>query len=253
MEGQGPGELSQRPSQAEREARARLTECFHRQPLPDDEVLSNLGLFLPRQTLMRMLYLQELYLAMLPTPGVIMEFGVRWGQSLAVLTALRGIHEPYNYTRTLVGFDTFSGFRSVHARDGADPAVAVGNYAVTAGYADYLREVLALHEQACPLPHIVKHELVVGDVRETLPDYLARRPETLVALAIFDLDLYEPTKACLDAIRPHLTRGSVLAFDELASPTFPGETVALRETLGLEQYRLVRSRYGTYQAYLVMD
>jgi hypothetical protein len=39
------------------------------------------------------------------------------------------------------------------------------------------------------------------------------------ALAYFDLDLYEPTRAVLEQIRPYLTKGSIVAFDEFAHAT----------------------------------
>lgn len=70
--------------------------------------------------------------------------------------------------------------------------------------------------------------LVKGDVCETVPRFLEERPETIIALAYFDLDLYEPTKATLDAIRPHLADGAVVAFDEYGFAGWPGETPARR-------------------------
>ena len=36
-----------------------------------------------------------------------MEFGVEWGSTLSLLIKLRSIHEPYNYSRKIIGFDTF--------------------------------------------------------------------------------------------------------------------------------------------------
>ncbi len=36
--------------------------------------------------------------------------------------------------------------------------------------------------------------------------------------------MYQPTKELLEAIRPRLTKGGILAFDELAHPKWPGET-----------------------------
>ncbi len=77
-------------------------------------------------------------------------------------------------------------------------------------------------------PHIRRTLIVQGDVRETLPRYLDQNPQTVIALAYFDLDLYEPTRDTLEAIRPYLTKGSVLAFDELAHAKWPGETAAPR-------------------------
>jgi hypothetical protein len=120
------------------------------------------------------------------------------------------------------------------------------------GYEDYLHDVLAYHEQESPLAHLEKFELIKGDATETLPRYLAECPETLVALAYFDFDLYEPTKVCLEAIRPHLVRGSVLGFDQLGSRNFPGETLAVRDALGLEGLLLRRSPYAAQASYVVV-
>jgi hypothetical protein len=90
-------------------------------------------------------------------------------------------------------------------------------------------------------------------VVETVGQYLETNPQTVIALAYFDLALYEPTRRCLEAIRPHLARGSVIAMDELNSPDFPGETVAFREVIGLDRYRLVRSRFLPDRTYVVID
>ena len=37
----------------------------------------------------------------------------------------------------------------------------------------------------------------------------------------------------LELIKPRLTKGTVLGFDELNDPDSPGETLAVMETLGL--------------------
>ncbi len=78
--------------------------------IPDGELLQNLGLFLTRQNLRRLLFIKHLYEQVVEILGDIMEFGVRWGQNLAAFAVLRGILEPYNHSRRLVGFDTFEGF-----------------------------------------------------------------------------------------------------------------------------------------------
>jgi hypothetical protein len=70
-----------------------------------------------------------------------MEFGVRWGQNLALMHALRGIYEPFNYNRKIIGFDTFGGFPSVDAKDGE--RVKAGDYGVTENYQEYLTQILA--------------------------------------------------------------------------------------------------------------
>ena len=75
-------------SQSEKDLQLRFVEMLKRAPLPDDELLPNLGLFLSSKSLSRILFFYEIYQKILGTHGVVMEFGVRWGQTLSLLAAL---------------------------------------------------------------------------------------------------------------------------------------------------------------------
>ncbi|MCX4967038.1 class I SAM-dependent methyltransferase [Streptomyces sp. NBC_00654] len=225
-------------SDQERTARVSLTELMLGSPIPSDYLLDSLSLYMRRHQLVDMLSMDALYRMSMKVPGVVMEFGVFHGRHLATFTALRNIYEPYNSTRRIIGFDTFTGFPDLADLDRVSPSASLGRFATPSGYADHLRDVLDAHESLDPLAHIQRTMVVEGDVRETLPTYLSENPQTVVALAYFDLDIYEPTRAALDAIRPYLTNGSILAFDEIAHPKWPGETAALRETLGDEGMEL---------------
>ncbi len=240
-------------SSQELENRRGLYKCFEECPIPQNELFTNLGLFLNRQSLSRILFLHEMYRRVLPVHGIVMEFGTRWGQNLALFSSFRGMYEPFNYTRTIVGFDTFEGFKAISAHDKQSSGVVVGGYGVSENYEAYLERILSYHEQESPLSHIRKYELVKGDVAVTVPKYLKENPQTVIALAYFDLDLYEPTKQCLEAIRDYVTRGTVLGFDELNDPAFPGETVAFREILGLRNYRIERSPLTPSAACVVVE
>jgi len=112
---------------------------------------------------------------------------------------------------------------------------------------------LSLGDGLNPIPHLKKFELVKGDAMQTIPDYLHRHPETIVSLAIFDFDIYKPTKAALQAIKPHLMKGSVLVFDELCDDIFPGETLALAEVLGLNNVRVQRMPMTARISYLEVE
>jgi hypothetical protein len=218
-------------------------------PIPNDEILSNLGLYINRQTLSRILFMNDLYKRIVNIHGVVMEFGVRWGQNLSLFSSFRGMYEPYNYNRKIIGFDTFEGFPNVDEKDGE--RVSKGDYSVTNGYQDYLDAVLQYHQSESPIPHKKKYELVRGDATVTIHEYLARHPETIVSLAYFDFDIYKPTKVCLEAIKPHLTKGSILAFDELNFESFPGETIALREVLSINNYTICRDPFNPLCSYIV--
>ena len=64
-------------------------------------------------------------------------------------------------------------------------------------------------------------------------NYLEKATETIVSFAFFDMDIYKPTKKCLSLIKPHLTKGSILAFDELNCDMARGVTPALKEVFEL--------------------
>jgi hypothetical protein len=232
----------------EKQRRLDFLKYLKNTPIPDAELLSNLGLFLNRQTLSHILFLHDLYLKIINVHGVIIEFGVRWGRNLALFNGFRGIYEPYNYNRRIIGFDTFSGFPSIHEKDGNN--IKAGDYALSENYEVILEDILTYHESESPIAHIKKFELIKGDAVQTFEDYLKSHPETIIALAYFDFDIYEPTKRCLELIQDRMTRGTILAFDELNFAALPGETVALKEVLGLREFAIQRSPLSPLGSYI---
>ncbi len=240
-------------SDAEMGRREGLIDMMKRAPIPPQELLSNLPLFLPNKEFARLLFVHEMYRMMLPVHGSIMEFGVRWGCNQSLFSAFRAIYEPYNFNRRVIGFDTFQGFPSVAKEDGSEDYVEVGAYAVTEGYEKFLEQLLRTRlSEGNKLPD-ESNELIKGDASVTVPEYLRMHQETVIALAYFDFDLYKPTKDCLTAIRPYLTKGSIVVFDELNFPGFPGETQALREVIGLDKYALRHTVYSSSRAYMVIE
>jgi hypothetical protein len=218
-------------------------------PIPDAEILGNLALFLNRSSLSQVLFLEYLYREILPIHGVILEFGVRWGRNLATLITLRTLLEPYNFCRQIVGFDAFEGFPSVSDVDGKDPVIAPKSLCVSRGYEDYLNALLESHEALGVRSHVKRFELCKGDAAATVPGYFSDHPESVVALAYFDFDLYTPTLKCLEIITPFLTKGSIIAFDEACHPAFPRETVALHEAGILQCCSLQRLTYSGFGCY----
>jgi len=237
----------------EKEYFRQFTHELHESPIPSDEILHNLGLFLTSKSLSRILFFYEIYQLIVQTHGVVVEFGVRWGQTLSILSALRGILEPFNRHRKIIGFDTFDGFRGLGAQDGTRSQCRDGSFSVSEGYETALERILTLQERTNPMSHITRHTLIKGDARETVPAYFREHPETAVSLAIFDFDIYEPTKVALEALRPHLFKGSVLVFDELSDEIFPGETLAVNEVLGLRNLRLRRFPMTARVSYCVVE
>ena len=223
-------------------------------PIPDHELAENISLFYSPRILKRVLYFDELYRRILPVHGVVMQFGVRWGRDIAVLDCLRHIYEPFNISRNIIGFDTFEGFQNVHAKDGRHWLIHEGALGTAANYLDFLQSVTDCRRSFDALPQLEHCELVQGDAGAELERWLERHPEAIVALAHFDMDIYAPTKRCLELLRDRCTKGSILAFDELNSVVCPGETVALREVHGLSRYAIQRSPSHSGQgSFIVID
>jgi hypothetical protein len=218
--------------------------------IPQNELLLNLGLFIDQRLMSRLLFLNFLYQKILSVQGTIMDVGCRWGQNSVVLQTLRSIYEPYNYQRKIIAFDTFNGFQGVCEKDG--PLFNNFDAATTDQYEQKLNAIMSAHEQSHPLAHISKYEIVKGDVRLTMAEYIKQHPETIVSLAFFDLDLYEPTKVALEALKPRLTKGSILVFDELNYEHCPGETLAVIESLDIQNFAIQRFEHCSRVSYIVL-
>ncbi len=121
--------------------------------------------------------------------GMVLEFGVASGRTLRILTeCLPG--------RGVAGIDTFTGLPE-HWRSG----FPIG----------------AFSQQSPPV--VCGAELVVGLFAETLPEFLAARPDP-VALLHLNADLYSSTRTVLDLVGDRLVPGSIVLFDEYFN--YPG-------------------------------
>lgn len=240
-------------SSSEKDLQKQFVSLLKDNPLPDDELLPNLGLFLSSKALSRILFFHEIYRQILDTHGVIMEFGVRWGQTLSLLSALRGIYEPFNRHRKIIGFDTFAGFKGLAKEDGSNSKCSDGSFSVAEGYEEYLSSILGTQEGLNPMNHLKRYELIKGDAMETIPNYFKEHPETVVSLAILDFDIYKPTKAALEWVKNRMPKGSILVFDELCDDIFPGETIAVDEVFGLANLRVKRLPITARVSYAVIE
>lgn len=250
---EGDYKQQNRASEEQNAARKILHDLFDKTPLPKADLLVNFSLYTRASVLARTFFLNEIYELIVGIPGCVMEFGTWWGQSIITFESLRAIHEPYNHARRIIGFDTFAGYPEVGDNDRPSNTIKSGGYSTSAGYREHLEALLAYHESENVMSQIKKHELIEGDVIETVPHYLAEHQETIVALAFFDMALYKPTKACLEAIRPRLVRGSVLAFDEINAPEYPGETVAMAEIMGMTSHEIYRSKFLPDRSYMIIQ
>ena len=240
-------------SASEEQGREGLLDLLKNNPIPEEQLLSNIQLFIDSKNLSRILFMNELYKMAIDVQGVVMEFGTRWGPNAAQFAALTSIYEPFKRHKKIIAFDTFEGFPSVEKEDGNSDLMVPGQLALPDNYEEFLEKVMHLQESVNPLNHIKKFEVIKGDAITKLADYLQDHPETIVSLAYFDFDIYKPTKDCLDLIAERVTKGTVIGFDELNDPDSPGETTALMESFGLRNISLKRYRYASRVSYFIVE
>ncbi|WP_219884744.1 TylF/MycF family methyltransferase [Merismopedia glauca] len=209
--------------------------------------------FVSRRTLAKFLVRYEIFKKIIEVNGSIIECGVMNGAGIFTYAHLSSIFEPVNHTRKIVGFDTFEGFPSVHEKD---TGTGISSHLESGGLAgsslEDLQRAVELFDSNRTLAHIPKIELVKGDITKTAPEYLQNNPHLVVALLYLDLDLYEPTKAALKTFLPRMPKGAIVVFDELNTQTFPGETLAVDEVLGISNVKIERLPLDPYVSYCIL-
>ena len=238
----------------ERTLAQKFNQAFEESPLPLAVKLQNFPRHVRRQDISRFLVKYEIFKLAVPVHGSVVECGVFTGGGLSAWLHFSSILEPYNHSRRVIGFDTFTGFPDIHESDtktGSSEHLIPGGLETTPGIMGEIESLMELHDQNRPLGHIPKVELVAGDAEQTIPDYLESHPHLLISLLYLDFDIYKPTKVALEHLFKRVVKGGVIAFDELNCPEFPGETIALLETLGLDQVELKRFPFDPYISYFI--
>jgi len=148
-------------------------------------------------------------------PGDYYEFGVAQGNSIrAAELAIRKSKYPklgiVAQNRNIYGFDTFTGFSSPSKID--SHATWSGNkynhaLAKVNRRFDKSKIVNLIPIDVCNLSS--RGDILTSGFEFSIPT------DSEVALILFDLDLYAPTKSALDWMKPKLKQGTFVVFDEL--------------------------------------
>lgn len=188
----------------------------------------------------------ELFKMVQDIPGAIIECGVYKGNSLMLYMQLSMILEPYAINRSIIGFDTFSGFASIDAQE--DPS-DINENMFSDTDESIIQDMIDANDLVRPVNRIPRCEIIKGDIMETVPAFPKTRPDLVVAMLILDTDLYSSTKVALETFLPFMPKGAIVVLDEVAYRNFPGETSALREVLDLNKVELKRLPFDSCVGY----
>ena len=191
-----------------------------------------------RQVLAKFLAKYEMFKMILKTKGSIVECGVHQGGGLFSWAHFSTILEPYNYHRKVIGFDTFTGFKKIFKGDQNNPLAKVGRFKEKYNTYKHILECKEKFDDNRFLNNKEKIELVKGLAEKTIPKYIKDNKHLIVSLLYIDFDLYNPALVALKKFLPLMPKGSIIAFDEVNNPHWPGETQALLKSLKLNNHKL---------------
>lgn len=232
-----------------------LESVFTNSPLSARDKITNFPRFVNRRDVAKFLNRYEIFKRILPIHGSIIECGVNLGGGFFSWLHFSSIFEPYNSSRYIIGFDTFTGFQQVNQKDEGGiytDAERFIEFANKQSYDDMMTSC-AVQDKNRPLNQLKKMTMVKGDAVETIPQFLKDNPHLLVALLHIDFDIHQPTKVALETILPRMPKGAIIAFDDVNAHEGPGETVAFLEAMDIKQYKLCRNSFDSYLSYLVIE
>ncbi|MDD2620318.1 MAG: macrocin O-methyltransferase [Syntrophomonadaceae bacterium] len=229
-----------------------MAEIYNNCSISLPEKLVNPSLFMRRQELSYLLADYEIFKLVQNIKGSVFYFGVYHGAGFMTFANLAAALEPYNHTREIIGFDTFTGYPSITQEDKTHgkqfQTLTEGGF-----YSDsleLLNNIIYLYDRNRPLNHINKTSLIKGDLCITLPEYLEKNQHTLVSLVVLTVNLYEPTKTALSLLWPRIPKGGVIVIHSLNEEYYPGATKALLEVVGAD-YSIQTYPFAPNLAYVV--
>ena len=204
-------------------------------PVPADRIAEAENIFyLQGQTgrIGKLLAHYELYRQITDLPGAVVELGVYKGASLMRFAAFRDLLEN-EASREIHGFDAFG----VFPRDGVGDA---GDRAFIERFEGERGEGVsrALLQDLLERKGVGNVHLHEGNIFDTVPALLERRPELRIALLHLDVDVYEPTAFALERLVAHMVPGGLILFDDygmVAGATRAGDEAAARLGLRFEK------------------
>jgi hypothetical protein len=183
----------------------------------------------------------EIYKMIAGVPGAVIECGVYKGASLVRFATFRALCETED-SRPIHGFDAFGAFPLQGVSSAADQDFI--RRFQSAGGDGVSPESLNAALAAKRLGNVKLHPGLVDD---TVPAFLEANPAVKIALLHLDLDVYEPTRKCLDLFAPRMARGGLIVFDDYTA--VEGATRAADEFCSAHALKLEKLAFYTVPAF----
>ena len=193
------------------------------------EIIKNYPAFIRRRDLPRILAHYELFKKVIDLPGSIVELGVYLGAGFFTWSKLLETFVPGDRSRKVYGFDNCSGYPEFSSEDGNPTQWVERIIGKKTASEDYIQRMVNLHNNDNLLPGVVRCEIIVGDIAETIPKFASESQGIRISLLYFDVNLYEPTMIGLKHLYPLVLPGGIVAFNAYGAPPWQGEAVAIEQ------------------------
>ena len=200
--------------------------------------------YVPFEQLRKMLFYYDELRGLDAVPGDVVEFGVWRASTLCFLSDASILLDGPNCSRSVIGFDTFSGFPA-DADLSRDRDRECREYFRDTS-SEYVRRKLEVRPGR-------RLQVIEGNIVETLPRHIAAWANR-IAMAICDADTADVTRTILDHVWDRMAPGGRIYFDEYSRDGW-SETDGVDgffESRGLDRARIKRVR-GMPIAFVQVD
>ncbi len=184
----------------------------------------------------------ELFRKISDIPGDIVECGVYKAASLSRFIKFRALFENAA-SKKMVAFDTFGEFpKATFDKDVKKRRQFItegGSRSISVKELEGLLDKLRLRENV---------ELVKGNILITAPKYRKNNPHMKISFLHIDVDLYEPTKVCLEEFYPLMSRGGIVVLDDYNK--FAGASKAIDDYFKGDSVKIRKLPYSGAVSYL---
>lgn len=187
----------------------------------------------------------ELFKMIKNIPGDIVECGIFKGCSFVRWAGFRDLVET-QYSRKLIGFDTFDFFPET---ENNEDKKYLNEFIKKAGNQAISKKQLIKVLKNKGIYNNIK--LIEGDIIKTVPEYCKDNPHQKIALLNLDTDIYEPSIVILEYFWERIVKGGILILDDYG--THLGETKAVDEFLLNKNVKIYKFPFAVTPCYIIKD
>jgi hypothetical protein len=222
-----------------------ICKVIAEESIPQKDVLESFAIYARRINITRFLAHYELYKMVQHLPGCFVECGVFQGNSLFAFAKFLEIFHPGDRIRHVIGFDSFKGLQSFQPEDGPmypNRSKVIGGW--SAGeFKSAFYKLLDLYHADMFIPSAPRIKVIEGDIKETVPRYVAENPGLRISLLHLDVDIFEPNLVALEHLYPRVVTGGLVVLDEYGMTEWGGESAALEKYFNGKPPRLTKFQW----------